>query len=101
MNLSDMHAMIPTGIDNGCDISYLSTAWNVSRREARRIIADMINKDMMVCNLGNGYFRDEKYEELTAYRDYIHSYKCSVEKKFYRIDKACKRYGQPKLPICY
>jgi hypothetical protein len=73
--------------------------WKVTGRDARRLIEEMIYNDLYVCNLRSGYFRPETREELQAYANIIHSYKCKHEKKYYRLKKGVETWNQTRLAL--
>lgn len=94
-----MYEMLPVGQENAIKLSELSEMWNVSDREVRRTIEEMIYNDMPVCNLRSGYFRPATITELKSYRDIIRSYSCKFKKKEYRLNKTLQRFGNMKMDL--
>ena len=94
-----LYEMIPLGQRNAIPLSDLSELWCLSPRETRRQIEKMINTNMPVCNLRNGYFRPETASELKAYLQIIHSYKIRFEKKHYRLKTILEHFDNVSMPL--
>lgn len=64
--------MIPIGYSNRIDRVALEIRTGLGDRANRRLIEEaMINRGVMICNVGNGYFRpDGSTEDMVRWRKY-------------------------------
>lgn len=95
--MKNRYEVIPVGKGNGITLDHLANLWGVNKRMARCEIAKMIENDMIVCNLRNGYFRPANNKEVLSYLRIIRSYKCKLQKKEYRLYKALQNANQQKM----
>jgi hypothetical protein len=97
--MKELYNLLPIGQANAIPISEIAERWNMTPRRARKHIEEMWYNNLPVCNLMNGYFRPENVDELKAYGNIIHSYKCQFERKFRRVGLAIERFNNERMSI--
>jgi hypothetical protein len=98
-DLKDLYQVIPIGKANAKPIFEIAFVWGVPERTARKLIEQMIYKELYVVNVRSGYFRPAVREELEAYSNIIHSYKLKFEKKAYRLRKGLEQWDNVKMNL--
>ena len=98
MDLKELYEMIPKGKKNATRKLHL--IWNVTEREVRKIIEQMICKEHWpVCNLGKGHFRPETLDEFTAFENLNRKFKKQYERKDYHIREIKKGFCNTKMIV--
>lgn len=91
-NMKELYLLLPEGKSNAIPISEVAALWGVPERRARKMIGQMWNHNMPVCNLFGGYFRPESILELKSHWRIIRAYKCNFERKEYRIRRCIEQF---------
>jgi hypothetical protein len=100
MNLQILYEMLPEGRENSIKLSEIAWMWGMNERRARKIMGEeMSGRDMIVCSLGDGYFRPAGRGEIDSFYRYYDSYCRRMLKRRYRIKKARENWGQVRMDI--
>jgi hypothetical protein len=97
VEMKEFYLMLPKGKSNAIPISEVAALWGVPERRARKMIGQMWNHNMPVCNLFGGYFRPGNIGELKSYWRIIRAYKCNFEKKEYRVRRCMEQFDNETM----
>lgn len=90
-----VYNLIPVGRKNAIKRSDLKDIAGLSDRKVREYIENLTYSHLVVCNMGDGkgYFKPADSNEVEAYVKFLNAYKCTLQRRLYRLCAAAKDYA--------